>query len=71
VQPIALGGTSTIENVRLLCRSHNLLAARFALGDRCMDRYTSDPRKPPSDPPTCDGAGLKRGPRVSTPGLAA
>jgi hypothetical protein len=41
VQPIALGGTSTIENVRLLCRSHNY---------RCMDRYTRDPRKPPSDP---------------------
>jgi hypothetical protein len=40
VQPVALGGTSTIENVRLLCRSHNLLAARLALGDGCMDRYT-------------------------------
>jgi hypothetical protein len=48
-QPIALGGTSTIENVRLLCKRHNLLAARLALGDRCMDRYTRDPRKPPPD----------------------
>jgi hypothetical protein len=50
VHPIALGGTSTIENVRLLCKRHNLLAARLALGDRCMDRYTRDPRKPPPDP---------------------
>jgi hypothetical protein len=50
MQPIALGGMSTIENVRLLCRSHNLLAARLALGDRCMDRYTRDPRKQPPDP---------------------
>jgi hypothetical protein len=50
VQPVALGGTSTIDNVRLLCRSHNLLAARLALGDRCMDRYTRAPRKPPLDP---------------------
>jgi hypothetical protein len=50
VQPIALGGTSTIENVRLLCKRHNLLAARLALGDRCMDRYTRDRRTPPPDP---------------------
>jgi hypothetical protein len=55
VQPIALGGTSTFENVRLLCRSHNLLAARLAFGDGCMDRYTADPRKPPPGrAPTCD-----------------
>jgi 5-methylcytosine-specific restriction endonuclease McrA len=50
VQPIALGGTSTMENVRLLCKRHNLLAARLALGDRCMDRYTRDPRKQPQEP---------------------
>jgi 5-methylcytosine-specific restriction endonuclease McrA len=36
---LALGGKSTIENVRLACRSHNLLAARQAFGDTVMDRY--------------------------------
>jgi 5-methylcytosine-specific restriction endonuclease McrA len=36
---LALGGKSTIENVRLACRSHNLLAARQAFGDALMDRY--------------------------------
>jgi hypothetical protein len=46
IRPVALGGTSTIDNVRLLCKAHNLLAARLALGDECMDRYTRDPRKP-------------------------
>jgi hypothetical protein len=36
---LALGGKSTIENVRLTCRPHNLLAARQAFGDEMMDRY--------------------------------
>jgi 5-methylcytosine-specific restriction endonuclease McrA len=36
---LALGGKSTIENVRLACRPHNLLAARQAFGDEVMDRY--------------------------------
>jgi 5-methylcytosine-specific restriction endonuclease McrA len=36
---LALGGKSTIENVRLTCRPHNLLAARQAFGDAVMDRY--------------------------------
>jgi 5-methylcytosine-specific restriction endonuclease McrA len=36
---LALGGKSTIENVRVACRSHNLLAARQVFGDALMDRY--------------------------------
>ena len=40
VRPKALGGESTVENVRILCASHNLLAARMALGDACIDRFT-------------------------------
>jgi 5-methylcytosine-specific restriction endonuclease McrA len=36
---LALGGKSTIDNVRLACRPHNLLAARQAFGDAVMDRY--------------------------------
>ncbi|BDG03095.1 HNH endonuclease [Anaeromyxobacter oryzae] len=39
IQPKALGGKSTIENVRLLCARHNLLAARKIFGDAWMDRY--------------------------------
>jgi hypothetical protein len=30
---VALGGKSTLDNVRLACRPHNLLAARQAFGD--------------------------------------
>jgi hypothetical protein len=44
VTPRALGGPSTVDNVRLVCASHNRLAARLALGDEVMDRYTSNPR---------------------------
>jgi 5-methylcytosine-specific restriction endonuclease McrA len=44
VIPRALGGPSTVDNVRLVCAPHNLLAARLALGDEVMDRYTSNPR---------------------------
>jgi hypothetical protein len=35
----ALGGPSTIENVRLACAAHNQLAARRAFGDAWMDRF--------------------------------
>ncbi len=34
------GGRATVENMRLLCRFHNDLAARVAYGDALMDRYT-------------------------------
>lgn len=34
------GGRATIDNMRLLCRPHNDLAAREAYGDAVMDRYT-------------------------------
>jgi 5-methylcytosine-specific restriction endonuclease McrA len=39
IEPLALGGKSTLENVRLVCRSHNLFAARQVFGDALMDRY--------------------------------
>ena len=35
----ARGGSPTVDGVRLLCRVHNLLAARTAFGERCMARY--------------------------------
>jgi 5-methylcytosine-specific restriction endonuclease McrA len=40
VVPRARGGPSTVDNVRVLCRSHNELAARLAFGDAWMDRCT-------------------------------
>ena len=36
----ALGGPSTTENVRLLCRFHNDLAARGTFGDERMNQFT-------------------------------
>ncbi len=55
------GGRPTVENMRLLCRFHNDLAARMAYGNAVMDRYTrgdagqvagSEPRRNPGD--DCD-----------------
>ncbi len=40
IRPVALGGESTVEGCRLLCKPHNDLAAREAFGDAWMDRYT-------------------------------
>ncbi|ACG72989.1 HNH endonuclease [Anaeromyxobacter sp. K] len=44
IVPLALGGASTVANLRLLCAAHNLLAARAVLGDAVMDRYAGTPR---------------------------
>ncbi|MFL5273570.1 MAG: HNH endonuclease, partial [Anaeromyxobacteraceae bacterium] len=41
IVPIALGGESTVSNMRLLCAVHNALAARQVFGAQLMDRYTS------------------------------
>jgi hypothetical protein len=41
VVPWARGGEPTVENLRLTCHRHNLLAARRAFGDRVMARYAS------------------------------
>ena len=38
----ALGGPSTVENVRVACRPHNQLAARRVFGDAWMDRFTRE-----------------------------
>ena len=42
VLPRAWGGTSTADNVRLLCRAHNDLAARHAFGDAWMNQFTGN-----------------------------
>ena len=40
VVPRGKGGPDTVENSRILCRSHNLEAARRAYGDEVMDLFT-------------------------------
>jgi hypothetical protein len=40
VVPVTRGGRSTPDNLRLACAVHNALAARQALGDAWMDRFT-------------------------------
>ena len=37
-EPVARGGKSTIENVRLLCRAHNQFEAERAFGAEFMER---------------------------------
>jgi hypothetical protein len=44
IQPLALGGTSDLANIRILCAFHNLLAARQVFGDEWMDQFTTNPR---------------------------
>jgi len=39
ITPVALGGASAADNLRLLCRAHNLLHAEHVFGREHMDRY--------------------------------
>jgi len=45
IVPIAKGGRTTIENVRLLCRAHNQHAADQAFGQRFMDEKRANRRR--------------------------
>lgn len=58
IRPVALGGESTEANLRVACAFHNTLAARVALGDRVMDRFTSVAAP-------ARGGGVERGGRAS------
>ncbi len=40
IRPRSRGGASTAANLRILCKGHNDLAARLALGDGLMDQFT-------------------------------
>jgi hypothetical protein len=40
------GAKPIASELRILCSAHNKLAARLALGDGVMDRYTRNPRQP-------------------------
>ena len=43
--PVARGGDATVENVRLLCRAHNQLAAECAFGAAFMERKRAEARR--------------------------
>jgi 5-methylcytosine-specific restriction endonuclease McrA len=46
IEPVALGGRSTIDNCRLLCASHNQLHAEQSFGRAHVERYRrKQPRK--------------------------
>jgi hypothetical protein len=49
--PVALGGNSTVDNVRLRCRAHNQYAAEVVFGPRFMEKKRSTWPGPGSDPP--------------------
>jgi hypothetical protein len=40
IVPVALGGASTVENLRVLCRGHNALHAEQVFGRAHMERFT-------------------------------
>jgi hypothetical protein len=50
--PRALGGLSTADNMRLLCRFHNDMAARKTFGDHWMNQFTANPKNPRAAPLT-------------------
>jgi hypothetical protein len=58
--PRAAGGLSTVDNVRLLCRMHNDLAARCVFGDAWMNRFTGNGAQRTSRSPL-----LPRGPHAT------
>jgi hypothetical protein len=39
---VALGGKPTIDNMRLLCKSHNLMKAEQHLGRNLMAKFRKD-----------------------------
>ena len=42
IEPVALGGRSTVDNLRLCCRSHNSLHAEHVFGREHMDQFRKD-----------------------------
>ncbi|WP_242360582.1 HNH endonuclease [Anaeromyxobacter sp. SG17] len=59
IQPAALGGLSTIDNLRLACRAHNLLHAEKTFGREHMDRFRRDAGDGPTSLSRTDVAPLR------------
>lgn len=45
IEAVARGGTSTVENVRLLCRAHNQHAAERAFGAEFMENKRAEAKR--------------------------
>ncbi len=79
VRPLAMGGPSDAANLRLRCRTHNLLHAENVYGRACMDRHRR--REPPRaglillppafDEPSSTGMSECAGPGVTGRKLAS
>ncbi|WP_242372225.1 HNH endonuclease [Anaeromyxobacter sp. SG26] len=59
IQPAALGGPPTVENLRLACRAHNLLHAESTFGREHMDRFRRDASDRPTPLSRADVAPLR------------
>ncbi|HSD19949.1 MAG TPA: HNH endonuclease, partial [Anaeromyxobacter sp.] len=62
IHPEALGGSSTVDQLRIACRAHNLLYAERAFGREHMDRFRrergeSRPPSPDAGAPAAVGGG--------------
>lgn len=51
IEPVARGGRSTLENLRLRCRAHNQYAAERAFGAAFMEARRNEARGGREDPP--------------------
>ena len=70
IRPAALGGPSTIENLRILCRAHNTLSAEHAFGRAHMELFRGmATRTGESTSPS--GSGSAPGASESAPSLSA
>jgi hypothetical protein len=59
VKPLALGGNSTVQNLRILCSAHDFEAARLVFGDAWMDRYTRRATRQRGPEPSADRGGAR------------
>jgi hypothetical protein len=71
IRPRALGGPSTIENIRLVCKVHNQRAARIALGDAWMDRFTGKSAGRAGPPPRAGSLSYAPPARGASPGTGS
>jgi HNH endonuclease len=66
IRPRSRGGASTAANLRILCKGHNDLAARLALGNGLMDQFTLGLRGTPGSSRVARGKERARPPASST-----
>jgi hypothetical protein len=49
IRPVALGGTSTVDDLAVACRAHNFYAAELIFGREFMEQFR---KKPAANAPT-------------------